>query len=108
MRRLLAEYAEKSNPSLQAKHFAWLNNFGTDPWKEIATSVGVRRQYHPEGSPIVVVEYRAVTPWGGHTYHGRDNFESLVSRSNGQPAPRRLYSINDLFAQELGLSVRRC
>jgi len=102
-RFLLVNGAAKSNPALQELQYSWVNGYGTFPVKETQTPVGVRKQYHGDGHSVKVVAYRAVAPWGGHTYHGRGNVESLLSPGNGRPAPASLYSINDLWAQELGL-----
>jgi len=103
MQLALAKDAALSNPAFQEIEYATANRFSASPTKEGRTPVGVRRQYHADGSHIRVVAYRQERPWGGHTYHGRAPVESWLSPGNGRPAPADLYSINNLWASDLGL-----
>jgi poly(3-hydroxybutyrate) depolymerase len=102
MGSLVSPYAESSNPSQLPRLFLEANGF---EFRVIQadTKVGTRRTYTRDESAVKIIEYIANDPWGGCTYHGREDVPSLLSKGHGGPAPRMLYSINDLFCRELGM-----
>jgi hypothetical protein len=106
MRRMLEPFAADSKPQALETVFAQVNSYRLDACDEKVLAKGIaRKQYNPPGDSPTVVSYFAYgLGLGGHTYHGRERVESLPSRLGAPPAAKDVYSVNEIFVRELGLS----